>query len=122
MVYLLQREIQHFFSTFGLSGYQLFIAGRSFRFIVNDLLMILLIYGLYMKRKYVIFAFYLQLIGIILILIPYLVIKYNTPYNGPLVSFLHRLVINPLLMVLLIPAFFYQERYSEIETTKNDTK
>lgn len=111
-VYLFQRQIQASYHILNLSDYQVFIAGRTTRFILNDLFMILLIYGIFQKKKYVIFAFYVQLAGIFFVLVPYLTIKYYTSYNGPLISFLHRLVINPLLMLLLIPAFFYQEKFS----------
>lgn len=112
-VYLFQKNLHHFFLQMGLSGFKLFVVERTFRFIINDLLMILLIYGVFQKKKYVIFAFYVQLAGVVLILIPYMIIKYHTTYNGPLVSFMHRLIINPLLLLLLIPAFFYQEKYSK---------
>jgi exosortase F-associated protein len=90
-----------------------FIVNRSLRFIVNDLLMILLIYGLFHDQKYILFAIWVQVFGLFVVLIPYFVIKVYFPaYNGPLISFLHRLVLNPLLMALLIPAFFYQKKYS----------
>lgn len=110
-MYLFQKDINAFFQQLGLSGYSLFVVERSTRFIINDLLMILLIYGLFLKRKYIIFAFYVQLAGVAFILVPYMIIKYHTSYNGPLISFMHRLIINPLLLILLIPAFFYQERH-----------
>lgn len=109
-VYILQREFQHLFDELSLSSNQRFIAGRSLRFILNDLLIILLIYGIFEKRKYVVFAFYVQLAGIILILIPYFFLRANTDYSNALLSFLHRLVVNPLLMLLLIPAFYYQKK------------
>lgn len=109
-MYLFQKDLNAFFRQLGLSGYHLFMVERSTRFIVNDLLMILLIYGLFLKKKYIVFAFYVQLAGIIFILVPYMIIKYHTAYNGPLISFMHRLIINPLLLILLIPAFFYQKR------------
>jgi len=91
-------------------GINRFITNRSLRFIMNDLLMLLLIYGLFKERKYVLFAIWVQVVGLFGVLIPYFIIKINFPaYNGPLISFLHRLVLNPLLMALLIPAFFYQK-------------
>jgi len=89
-----------------------FIINRSLRFIINDVLAILLIYALFMERKYVVFAVWVQLLGMVFVLIPYFILKFNFPgYNGPLVSFLHRLVLNPTLLLLLIPAFYYQRRY-----------
>jgi len=88
-----------------------FITNRSIRFVLNDGLTIVLIYALFQERKYVVFSLWVQLFGLLFILIPYFIIKFNFPsYNGPLVSYLHRIVLNPLLMMLLIPAFYYQKR------------
>jgi exosortase F-associated protein len=86
-----------------------FIVNKSLRFLANDFLMIGLIYALFQERKYVIFALWVQLVGFVVILIPYFLLKlvFHTG-NGPLVSFLHRLVLNPMLLMLLIPAFYYQ--------------
>lgn len=86
-----------------------FVTNRTVRFILNDLLSLLLLYGLFPQRKYVLFAIGVQVFGVIFILLPYFILKFQYPsYNGPLISFLHRLVLNPLLMLLLIPAFYLQ--------------
>jgi exosortase F-associated protein len=88
-----------------------FIVNRSIRFLLNDALAILLIYALFQERKYVVFSIWVQLFGMFFILVPYFIIKFNFPYyNGPLVSFLHRLVLNPTILLLLIPAFYYQKK------------
>jgi len=88
-----------------------FLINRTIRFILNDVFAILLIYALFEQRKYVLFAFYVQMAGMVLILFPYFLLKLQYPsYNGPLISFLHRLVLNPTLMLLLIPAFYFQKR------------
>lgn len=115
LAYLFQRDIQSFFNQAFDSKYVAFALARTTRFVINDLLVVLLIYGLFGKRKYVIFALYVQIAGIALVLMPYLVIKYYTNYNGPLVSFMHRLIVNPLLMLLLIPAFYYQNNIPKNE-------
>jgi exosortase F-associated protein len=89
-----------------------FITNRSIRFLVNDGLAILLIYALFQERRYVVFAIWVQLFGLVFVLIPYFIIKFNVPsYNGPLISFLHRLVLNPTLLLLLIPVFYYQRKH-----------
>lgn len=91
-----------------------FVTNRTLRFMVNDLLSLLLIYGLFPQRKYVLFAVGVQVFGLVFILLPYFIIKFQYPaYNGPLISFLHRLVLNPLLMLLLIPAFYLQHEKAE---------
>lgn len=88
-----------------------FYVNRTIRFLVNDLLTIGIIWALFYKRAYVIFAIWVQLFGLVFLLLPYFVFKHYFPgYDGPLISFLHRLVLNPILLLLLIPAFFYQDR------------
>lgn len=101
----------------GLSaaGIQKFLINRTFRFLLNDAFAIGLIYALFPERKYVIFAVQVQIIGMIVFLLPYFVLKIYWPrYNGPLISFLHRLILNPTLLMLLIPAFYYQRKKSGV--------
>jgi exosortase F-associated protein len=87
-----------------------FIVNKSIRFLLNDMLVILLIYCLFWNKKYLTFSVYVQLAGTVLFLLPYFMLKiYYPSYNGPLLSFLHRLIINPVLLILLIPAFYHQE-------------
>lgn len=87
-----------------------FLINRTIRFLMNDAFAIGVIYALFAERKYVIFSLYVQLAGVVLFLIPYFVLKLYLPtYNGPMISFLHRLVLNPTLLILLIPAFYYQK-------------
>ncbi len=87
-----------------------FILNRLFRFLLNDLLVLALVYGLFGQKMYVMLGFYIQLFGMFFILLPYLIIKINYPAQaGAFFSFLHRLVVNPLLLLMLIPAIFYAE-------------
>lgn len=86
-----------------------FIVNRTIRFAFNDLFAIGLVYALFVEKKYIIFSLWVQLAGVVLFLIPYFILKLNFPsYNGPLISYLHRLILNPTLLLLLIPAFYYQ--------------
>ena len=114
-VFLFQR-----FDVAGLIGIETninkFLLNRTIRFLLNDALTIGLIYALFVERKYVVFAVYVQLAGVVLFLLPYFVLKIYFPsYNGPLISFLHRLIVNPTLLMLLIPAFYYQRAQKEIK-------
>ncbi len=89
----------------------MFIFNKTFRFVVNDVLMIGIIFSLFAQKRFILFALAVQVIGIVFVLIPYFVLKlYFHTGNGPLVSFLHRLILNPTLMALLIPAFWLQTR------------
>lgn len=96
-----------------------FLINRSIRFILNDAFSLLIISGIFFKRKYIWVAIMFQILGLLFILIPYLSFKWWLPsYNGPLISFLHRLVLNPVLLFLLIPSFLALH-YQQV---KSDTK
>jgi exosortase F-associated protein len=97
-----------------------FVFNRVIRFILNDALTIGLIYALFYERKYVLFALWVQLLGMVLLLIPYLIVKVQLPaYNGPLISFVHRLILNPTILLLLIPAFYVQRFRKQKLSVKN---
>ena len=96
---------------FGSLATHKFFINRTFRFLLNDAFAIGLIYALFQERKYVVFSLYVQVVGMVLFLFPYFILKIYWPrYNGPLISFLHRLILNPTLLMLLIPAFYYQRK------------
>jgi len=110
-VFLFQRIDVAGFLGVGEPAINKFLINRTIRFLLNDAFAIGLIYSLFAERKYVIFSIYVQLAGVILFLIPYFILKIYFPsYNGPLISFLHRLILNPTLLMLLIPAFYYQRK------------
>lgn len=89
-----------------------YLSQKVVRFLVNDLAVILIIYGLFRQKSLVKVAFIVQVGEVLLLLIPYLILKLQFPsYNGPFISHLHRLVVNPLLMLMLIPIFYYKEYY-----------
>ncbi len=109
-VYLFQKTNVAALLSPDLTYLQTFLINRTIRFLLNDLCMIGLIWALFPERKYVVFALWVQLAGIVFFLLPYFVLKIYFPgYNGPLISFLHRLVLNPTLLLLLIPAYYYQK-------------
>lgn len=113
LIFLFQRLDVSAFLGLALSPPWDFIFNRSIRFLMNDLFTIGLIFALFNSRPFLIFSIYVQLFGLFFILIPYFIVKLNFPsYNGPLINFVHRLILNPLLLLLLIPAFYYQKKYS----------
>jgi len=110
-VFLFQRDLSASFleQTSPISS---FMVNRAIRYVANDLFATLLVLALFGKKKYVMIAICVQLLGLVLILMPYAVLKMYYPgYNGPLISFFHRLVLNPTLIYLLIFFFWHQERH-----------
>lgn len=93
----------------------LFIFDRTVRLILNDLACFLLIFGLFDSRRHLKVAFYLFLIELLVILPLYFAIKLSiegaTEISSPILSQIHRLIVNPMLMLLLICGFYLQ-RYS----------
>lgn len=90
-----------------------FAVNRTTRLLINDSLCMILIYALFQKRSY------LKLSGIIfgfevLVLLPvYLWAKLSiegpSEISSPLLSPIHRMIVNPLLMIVLIAALYYQQ-------------
>lgn len=90
-----------------------FIINRTIRFFFNDLAVILLIYAIYNNKALLKIAFGIQLIEMLVILPFYFYIKLSlegtSEISSPLLSFVHRIVVNPIIMLLLIPAFWFQK-------------
>jgi len=89
-----------------------FIFNRTLRFLINDLSVILLIYVIFERTGLVRIAFFVQLFGLFIVLPLYFYFKLTlegpSEISSPLLSFIHRVVVNPIIMLLLIPAFYYQ--------------
>ena len=117
LMYMLQRTNYCIiiYTTVGLdlpSTNTQFIFNRTLRFLINDLSVILLIYAIFESRGLVKIAFLVQLFGLIVVLPFYfyfkLMLEGPSEISSPLLSFVHRIIVNPILMLLLIPAFYYQ--------------
>lgn len=90
----------------------IFAINRIFRLILNDLACFLIIFAIFQEAKYLKIAFWVFLFELVVILPMYLVIKLSlegdSEISSPLLSQVHRLIVNPMLMFLLIAGFFYQ--------------
>jgi exosortase F-associated protein len=71
-----------------------------------------LIYAWFKERKYLTLSFYLFLVEVGLLLPIYFIVKLSlegdSEISSPLLSQIHRLIVNPLLMFLLMVGFIYQ--------------
>lgn len=86
-----------------------FTVNKVCRYLLNDVCAIAIIYGLFGEQKFVKFAFYVMLFGLVILVPAYLILFFLQPAGySSMISHLHRLVMNPVLMMLLIPAFYYQ--------------
>lgn len=89
----------------------IFVVNKTIRLVLNDLACMLLIYALF-EKKHLTIAFYLFLIELFVILPVYFIIKLSvegdSEISSPLLSQVHRLIVNPLLMFLLMMGFVIQ--------------
>lgn len=94
--------------------YFAFIFNKTLRLVFNDGGCFLLIYAIFTQKKYLKVAFYVFLFELVVILPAYFLIKLSlegdSELSSPLLSQVHRLIVNPTLMVLLIVGFYYQEK------------
>jgi exosortase F-associated protein len=120
MVFIFQK-FDYFHWIQGLFGisfpawqYTPFVVNKVIRFLINDALCIFFIYLLFKEKKYMKVAFLLFLAELLIILPLYFWIKLSvegdSELSSPLLSQIHRLIINPTLMILLIVSFLYQKR------------
>lgn len=86
-----------------------FVVNKSMRFLLNDLFSLLFIYALFNNRSYSQLALLVMAFGLLILLPAYLVLAiYYQEEAFHLLVFLHRITMNPWLMLLLVPAFLYQ--------------
>jgi exosortase F-associated protein len=100
-----------------VNPHTIFVINKTVRLILNDMACMVLIYSWFENKLYLRAAFFLFL-GELFILLPlYLIIKLNlegaSELSSPLLSQIHRLIVNPLLMFLLMLGFVYQRLKSE---------
>lgn len=116
-IFLFQRvDILKICGSCTFHPYTHFAVKKIVRVLLNDTFMLLLIHALFMDPKVTRLAWYVQLVDTLVLLPIYLFIKLyyegDAEISMPLLSQLHRLIVNPTLMVLLIPAVYYQRSRS----------
>jgi exosortase F-associated protein len=117
-VYLFQQFNFFQFLTNGLGlksnfhPYATFVVNKTARLVLNDMACFVLIVAIFRERKYLRVAFYVFLFELLILLPAYLIIKLSlegdSEISSPLLSQVHRMIVNPTLMILLMIGFFYQ--------------
>jgi exosortase F-associated protein len=90
-----------------------FIVNRTARIFLNDTFMLLLLYTLFLDKNIIKLALIIQGIDLLILFPLYLIFKLPaegaSEISSPLLAQFHRLIVNPTLMILLIPAIYYQK-------------
>ncbi|MBL7843336.1 MAG: hypothetical protein KF846_03570 [Cyclobacteriaceae bacterium] len=90
----------------------IFVINKTIRLVLNDTACMMLIFVWFKQRQYLTLAFFIFLIELFILLPVYFIIKLSlegdSEISSPLLSQVHRLIVNPLLMFLLMAGFVYQ--------------
>jgi exosortase F-associated protein len=90
-----------------------FIANRTLRFLLNDCACLMLVVAIFNKASYLRLSFWVFLAELLVLLPIYFIVKLSlegdSEISSPLLSQIHRMIVNPLLMLVLIAALLYQD-------------
>lgn len=87
------------------------VSNKLVRYLINDLAALALLWVLFQRRDFLQFAFWVLLFGLVVLLPIYFIgYFYFSDVLGITLSYLHRLIMNPTLMMLLIPLFYLQQK------------
>ena len=91
----------------------IFAINKTLRLLVNDLVCFLMIFSIFKEKNCRQVAMVVFMIELLVIMPIYLLLKLGlegaSEISSPLLSFIHRLIVNPTLMVLTGMALAYQK-------------
>lgn len=83
-----------------------------FRYSLNSIISLGIIYVLFRKKAYVKLASLLYLIALVILLICFqLCVEFMSLIDYQYLFYVRRFLIQPLLVMLFIPAFYYQKKF-----------
>lgn len=113
LLYVFQRNLLWLSPTDTQIQYLPFIVNRFMRLVINDSLCIILFLAIFNSRKELTLASVVFLLELLIVLPFYLIVKLtlegDSEISAPLLSFIHRLIVNPLLMMILLVGLLYQK-------------
>jgi exosortase F-associated protein len=116
-VYLFQQFDFSLLVSDGFSSHTRFVVNRTSRFLINEGACMLLIVAVFNKLDYLRISAMIFLAELLILLPLYFLLKLSlegdSEISSPLLSQLHRMIINPLLMIVLMMGFFYQDHFSK---------
>lgn len=91
-----------------VDGSKLF-CGLFFRYFLNTILSLILIYALFRDKEVLKFTTFLYVLFLALLLVLFFVILNYFPNANWLLFYVRRFIIQPIFVLLFIPAFYYQQ-------------
>jgi exosortase F-associated protein len=90
-------------------GFKLFL-NTFLRYFLNTIFSILLIYQIFKEKKLVVFVSWLYLFLFVALALIYFGLLYSKTSDYLVLFYVRRFLIQPLFLVLFIPAFYYQRK------------
>jgi exosortase F-associated protein len=91
---------------------QLFF-GLFFRYCLNSVLSLILIYALFLDKEILKFSAFLYSVFLLILFGMFLLILFCFPDANWLLFYVRRFIIQPIFVLLFIPAFYYQQQKNE---------
>lgn len=87
------------------------IINISFRYFLNTIISIVIIWVAFRRKSYLIFSMYFFVIAFVILLIAFLFALQTQFENYYLFGFyIRRFLIHPIFIIVLLPAFYYQTK------------
>lgn len=86
------------------------LGGLSFRYALNTVLSLILIYVLFRDKEILKFSAFLYAFFLVLLLGMFFIILEYCPNAGWLLFYVRRFIIQPIFVLLFVPAFYYQQQ------------
>jgi len=87
-----------------------FFTGLFFRYILNSILSLVLIYTLFQDKEMLKFSSYMYGFFLVLLFVMFFIIIEYFPDANWLLFYVRRFIIQPIFVLLFIPAFYYQQQ------------
>ena len=87
--------------------------GLFSRYLLNSILSLILIYALFQDRDILKFSLFIYILFLIVLLGMFYIILEYFPDAGWLLFYVRRFIIQPILVLLFIPGFYYQLQNSK---------
>lgn len=104
-------ENDYLYSEMPVVEYQKLFINLFFRYCINGLISLTIIFILFKKKSYFKFASAFYGIAFVLLVSAFLILVHQEFSKGYLLTFyIRRFLIHPLFLLILLPIFFYQNR------------
>lgn len=99
------------------------ILNTGFRYWLNTLVSLMILFVAFRKWNIVKFSLFIYVLAFVVLLVPFVWLVFNMePDNYFTLFYVRRFLIQPLFILLLLPAFYYQNFFTRPEKNEADNR